>query len=66
MLCPWRIAGKAGAEQVSPILASLLAALATPQILYSFLYEASIKDPGLLLEANDRGIHWGRRNCRVS
>lgn len=41
MLYPWCTIGKAGAEQVSHSIASLLAALANPQILWSFLYQAS-------------------------
>lgn len=40
-----------GAEQVSHGIASLLAALASPQTLWSFLHQASIGDPRLLLEA---------------
>lgn len=42
------------ARQVSHGIASLLAALANPPILWSFLYQASSRNPGLLLETNSR------------
>lgn len=54
MLYPWCSSGKAGAEQVSCGIASLPMALANPQTLWSFVYQASNGDPGLLLEANGR------------
>lgn len=54
MLYPWCASGKAGAEQVSHGIASLLEALANPPILWSLLYQAISGDPGLLLEANSR------------